>query len=140
MRSSNLNGLKFWPEEKKQGNLMNKIMVFLKQNYSAILKLTLGLFLLYWVVFVLTPKAGLSEEQKNQLDSLNIAIQQLHEDNLKLEGKISDFNNELNQVDNNLSKLKNQKTIIKEIYHEKISNIDKLTFREVDSFFTNRYK
>lgn len=119
---------------------MNKIMVFLKQNYSAILKLTLGLFLLYWVVFVLTPKAGLSEKHKNQLDSLNIAIKQLHEDNLKLEGKISDFNNELNQVDNNLSKLKNQKTIIKEIYHEKISNIDKLTFREVDSFFTNRYK
>lgn len=78
--------------------------------------------------------------QKQQFDSLNQVIRQLHQDNLKFESKISNFNEEINQVDKNISKIKNQKTIVKEIYHEKISNVDKLTSREVDSFFTNRYK
>lgn len=119
---------------------MHKVIVFLKENYLSIFKILGGLFLLYWIVFILTPKAGLSEKHKNQLDSLNIVIKQLHEDNLKLENKISNFNQEIEQIDNNISKLKNQKTIIKEIYNEKISNIDKFTSREVDSFFTNRYK
>ena len=76
---------------------------------------------------------------KQQLDSLNLIIKQLHEDNLKLESKISDFNEEIKEVDAHIGKIKGQKTIVKEIYHEKISNVDKLTVRELDSFFTDRY-
>ena len=82
----------------------------------------------------------MAADQKQQLDSLNVVIKQLHEDNLKLEDKISDFNNEIDKVDESIGKIKNQKTIVKEIYHEKISNVDKLTAREIDSFFTDRYK
>jgi len=120
--------------------MLNKIIFFLKGNYSIILKGLFGLFVLYYLIFFLTPNVRMSAGQKQQLDSLNQVIKQLHEDNLKLEIKISDFNEEINQVDANISKIKNQKTIVKEIYHEKISNVDKLTSREVDSFFTDRYK
>ena len=82
----------------------------------------------------------MSVSQKEQLDSLNVVIKQLHEDNSKLEDKISDFNKEIDEVESNISKIKVQKTIIKEIYHEKISNVDKFTTHQIDSFFANRYK
>jgi hypothetical protein len=119
---------------------MNKIFNFLKNNYKNILKVIFGLFILYYLIFFLTPNVKMSADQKQQLDSLNVVIKQLHEDNLRLENKISDFDKEINEVDQNISKIKNQKTIVKEIYHEKISNVDKLTVRELDSFFTDRYK
>jgi vacuolar-type H+-ATPase subunit I/STV1 len=81
----------------------------------------------------------MSASQKQQLDSLNVVINKLHEDNLKLEGKISEFNEEIKEVDNHIGKIKGQKTIVKEIYHEKINSVDKLTVRELDSFFTDRF-
>ena len=78
-------------------------------------------------------------EHKNQLDSLNIVIKQLHNDNLQLENKIQKFEFDIQEIDSNISRIKNQKTLIKEYYHEKINSVDKLTISEIDSFFTNRY-
>ena len=120
--------------------MINKILEILKDNYKTILKVIFGLFILYYLIFFLTPRVQMAADQKQQLDSLNVVIKQLHEDNLKLEDKIADFNNEIDKVDESIGKIKNQKTIVKEIYHEKISNVDKLTTREIDSFFTDRYK
>lgn len=113
---------------------------FLKSNYKTVLKGLFGLFVLYYIIFFLTPKVRMSAESKQQLDSLNVVINKLHQDNLKLENKISNFNKEIEEVDNNINNIKVEKTIIKEIYHEKISNVDKLTVSELDSFFANRYK
>lgn len=120
--------------------MLTKVLNFIKEHYKTILKVVFGLFILYYLIFFLTPRVQMAADQKQQLDSLNVVIKQLHEDNLKLEDKISEFDNEIEQVDQSISKIKNQKTIVKEIYHEKISNIDKLTSREIDSFFTDRYK
>ena len=119
--------------------MIEKILNFIKDNYKTILKVSLALFLLYWIIFVLTPKVQIAADQKQQLDSLNVVIKQLNENNSKLENKISDFNQSIKEVDNHINSIKGQKTIIKEIYHEKISNVDKLTIHELDSFFTNRY-
>jgi len=118
---------------------MSKILNFLKSNYKLILQVSFGIFVLYYLIFFLTPNVRMSASQKQQLDSLNVVINKLHEDNLKLEGKISEFNEEIKEVDNHIGKIKGQKTIVKEIYHEKINSVDKLTVRELDSFFTDRY-
>lgn len=120
--------------------MIKKIIDILKVNYKTILKVIFGLFILYYIIFFLTPRVQMAADQKQQLDSLNVVIKQLHEDNIKLENKISDFNSEIDKVDESIGKIKNQKTIVKEIYHEKISNVDKLSSPEVDSFFANRYK
>lgn len=122
-----------------QFNPMEKIIQFLKSNYKTIIKIVFGIFILYYLIFFLTPRVQMSVDQKQQLDSLNVVIKQLHEDNLKLESQISDFNQKINEVDNHIDKIKGQKTIVKEYYHEKINSVDKLTVRELDSFFTDRY-
>ena len=120
--------------------MLDKILNFLKTHYKTIVKVIFGLFILYYLIFFLTPKVKMSVEQKKQIDSLNVLIKNLHEDNLRLENKISDFNQEIENIDINIKGIKGQKTIVKEIYHEKISNVDKLTVAELDSFFANRYK
>ena len=121
---------------------MQKIINFLKQNYYylTILKVVFGLFVLYYLIFFLTPKVNMSVAQKQQLDSLSILVNQLHEDNVELEKEIDEYNKKIDEVDNHIDKIKGQKTVVKEIYHEKISSVDKLTVRELDSFFTDRYK
>lgn len=82
----------------------------------------------------------MSVEQKNQIDSLNILVKDLHQDNLRIEREISQFDNEVTKIDQNIQNIKGQKTIIKEYYHEKISNVDKLSVPELDSFFAKRYE
>ena len=121
---------------------MQKIINFLKQNYYylTILKVVFGLFVLYYLIFFLTPKVNMSVAQKQQLDSLSILVNQLHEDNVELEKEIDEYNKKIDEVDNHIDKIKGQKTVVKEIYHEKINSVDKLTVRELDSFFTDRYK
>lgn len=120
--------------------MISTVINFFKTNYLTILKGMFGLFVLYYLIFFLTPNIKMIANQKQQLDSLNVVIKGLHKDNLMLESKISNFNREIQKVDKNIGKIKGQKTVVKEIYHEKISNVDKLTVRELDSFFTDRYK
>lgn len=79
-------------------------------------------------------------DQKQKIDSLNILINKMNEENKNLEYKIDEFQSQIIDIDNNIDKIKGQKTIIKEIYHEKINNVDKLSISELDSFFANRYK
>lgn len=119
---------------------MYNIWNFIVTNYKTIIKVTFGIFLLYWIVFVLTPKSTMSVDQKQALDSLNIKIEQLHKDNLSLENDIDFYNLKITEIDENIDRVKSQKTIIKEYYHEKINNVDKLTDVELDSFFANRYQ
>lgn len=119
---------------------MNNVLNFLKKNYMTILKVGFGLFILYYLIFFLTPKVSMSEYEKQQIDSLNVLIKQLHQDNLELEKEIDEYNDKIDKVDVNIKNIKGQKTIVKEIYHEKINSVDKLTVRELDSFFTDRYK
>jgi hypothetical protein len=45
----------------------------------------------------------------------------------------------LNLLDEKVSKVKNKETIIREYYHERISQPGKYTPQQVDSFFKDRY-
>jgi len=119
---------------------MQKIINFLKENFMTILKVLFGLFVLYYLIYFLTPKVNMSVDQKKQLDSLNVLVKQLHEDNVELEKEINEYDKKIDELDNHIDKIKGQKTVVKEIYHEKINSVDKLTVRELDSFFTDRYK
>lgn len=120
--------------------MVQKFLDFLKVNYKVIFLGIIGLFVLYYLIFLITPNVKMSSEQTKKIDSLNMVIKKMNEDNLRLEKKITDFNIEIQDINNNINNIKGQKTIVKEYYHEKINSVDKLTIRELDSFFSNRYK
>lgn len=119
---------------------LNVLGSFFSKNYKTLLFLLFGLFLTYWVIFVITPSVTMSNKEKTQIDSLNVVIQGLHKENLKLDSTVLNLNNEIKLVDKQIEKLKNKKVTIKKEYHEKITRVDNYTDSELDSFFSDRYK
>jgi hypothetical protein len=113
---------------------------FVTKNYKIILAVLFGLFVLYWLMFVLTPKMNMSVEEKAKIDSLNVLILEMNKNQQILDDKIDGINEEIVEVDNDINKIKGQKTVVKEIYHEKINRVDNLTEPELDEFFSDRYK
>ena len=97
------------------------------------------LFTAYWIFFVLTPNSELAEQTYKKIDSLNNNIKVLEEAQKKLDSNITNFNNQITELDKGIDRIKNQKETIKEIYHETINNVDNYNGNQLDSFFTNRY-
>ena len=120
-------------------DILKKVVDFFKSNYKFLIYAGLGLFLLYWILFILTPKIEMSAESTQAIDSLNTHIQAIEEAQKELDGKIEEYGQEINQVENRITEIKSQKTTIKEIYHEKISSVNSYSDQQLDSFFTERY-
>ena len=118
---------------------MQTVLNFLKGNYKTLVKLVFGIFILYYLIFFLTPRVQMAADEKAKIDSLNTLIEEIHKDQLKLDSTIDGYNQKIDEVDDHIGKIKGQKTIVKEIYHEKINNVDKLSNPQLDSFFSNRY-
>lgn len=113
---------------------------FVTKNYKMILAVVFGLFILYWIMFVLTPKMNMSVEEKAKIDSLNVLIMEMNKNQQILDDKIDGINEEIVEVDKDLDKIKDKKTVVKEIYHEKINSVSNFTEPELDGFFSDRYK
>lgn len=120
--------------------ILNTLGSFFSKNYKTLLFLLFGLFLLYWVIFIITPSVTMSNKEKSQIDSLNVVIQGLYKENLKLDSTVLNLNNEIKLVDKQIEEIKNKKVTVKKEYHEKITRVDNYTEPELDSFFSDRYK
>jgi predicted PurR-regulated permease PerM len=120
-------------------NFTTTVLNFLKKNWKFILGAIFALFLIYWLMFFLTPKVEMSVESKQKIDSLTTYVKEIEEEQAALDDKIDVFGQEVNNIENNIIKIKSQKETIREIYHEKINSVNTYTDVELDSFFANRY-
>lgn len=112
---------------------------FMLNNYKTILKVFISIFVLYWMIFILTPSVKMSSELKQKIDVLDKHIDSLEIEQKKIDEDIRIFNESVINIDKKISNIKQEKTIIKEIYHEKITAVDNYTSDELDSFFAKRY-
>ena len=119
--------------------MINTVLNFLKTHYMTILKVVFGLFIIYWLLFFLTPKVQMAAESKQAIDSLNVEIKEIEKEQDSLSNSISEYKEEINLLDEHISTIQSRKTIIKEIYHEEIKRIDSYNDRKLDSFFAVRY-
>ena len=119
--------------------MINTVLNFLKTHYMTILKVVLGLFIVYWLLFFLTPKVQMVAESKQAIDLLNVEIKEIEKEQDSLSNSISEYKEEINLLDQHISTIQSQKTIIKEIYHEEIKRVDSYNDRKLDSFFAVRY-
>jgi hypothetical protein len=60
--------------------MVQTILNFIKGNYKSILKGIVGLFILYWVIYVLTPTMQMSVQEKQKIDSLNLVIRDIYKE------------------------------------------------------------
>lgn len=96
------------------------------------------------LIIFLIPKyfSPIIDNQKqtfDKIDSLNNIIKDIQSHQLKLDSSINNFNSMIDEVDSSIKNIKGQKTIIKEIYHEKINSVSSYTNKQIDSFFSGRY-
>ena len=123
----------------KREKIITESKKFILANYKTVIKIAFALFLLYWIIYILTPNIKMSADSKEKIDALNIQIDSLESGQKRLDENIKVFNQEIIKVDKKISNIKQEKTIIKEIYHEKITDVDNYTDDELDSFFAKRY-
>jgi peptidoglycan hydrolase CwlO-like protein len=119
---------------------METVKNFIIKNYKTIITVLVGLFLLYWVIFILTPRNTMVIEDRKKIDSLNNVVNEMYKEQDKLENKIIDINKDIDKIENNVTKIKKDKTKVANKYHEEIIRVDEYTEPELDSFFSNRYK
>lgn len=119
---------------------MEKFKNFIVKNYKTILMVILGLFIVYWVIFIFTPLNTMNSEDKTKIEALDKKIDSLTKSQNVLETEIKNLNNEVDKIDDNISKIKSNKDKTGKKYHEEINRVDKYSERELDEFFSNRYK
>ena len=118
---------------------MSKILNFISTNYKTILQLGFGIFVVYWMIFFLTPKIEMSEVDRYKIQQIDEFVKKTYENQLKLDSSIKEFNEEIEVVEMNIKRIKGEKTVIREIYHEEINRVNDYSDKQLDSFFTNRY-
>lgn len=118
---------------------MSKILNFISTNYKTILQLGFGIFVVYWMIFFLTPKIEMSEVDRYKIQQIDEFVKKTYENQLKLDSSIKEFNEEIEVVEMNIKRIKGEKTVIREIYHEEINRVNEYSDKQLDSFFTNRY-
>ena len=119
---------------------METVKNFIVKNYKSILAGLVGLFLLYWFIFILTPKNTMLKEDRQRIKILNEKIERINKEQDTLEFKITELEKEVTLIETKVKKIKKEKNKIAIKYHEKIKRVDSYTESELDSFFTNRYK
>jgi hypothetical protein len=69
---------------------METIKNFIIKNYKTIISVLVGLFLLYWVIFILTPLNTMAITDSKKIDSLDNVVNEMYKEQDKLENKITD--------------------------------------------------
>jgi hypothetical protein len=109
------------------------------KNYKSILYLVIGIGLVYLMVLIFTPKPEMSELDKYKLDQLNKDINEIKNNQIKLDSTITRYEKEISKIDSTIATVRNQKTIIKEYYKEKGEQINGMKPSQIDSLFHKRY-
>ena len=113
---------------------------FLTTNFKYILFVAVGLFVMYWMVYLFTPKPQMSELDKYKLEQINKDIDSILKNQQQLDKRIEGYKSQLSKIDSTIAQVKNQKTIIKEYYKDKEEEISKMKRDQIDSLFHKRYK
>lgn len=113
----------------------------LKDTFDSIFKLLVLVAIIYVVWFLLKPNGNtkIDDTYKKNIDSLAKVIDNIEKKQEILYQEIKVLNDDILKTDERISNIKQEKTIVKQIYHEKIKTVDTYNDTELDSFFTKRY-
>lgn len=113
----------------------------LKDTFDGVFKLLVLVSIIYVIWFLLNPNgnAKINNTYKKDIDSLEKVIDNIEKKQEILYQEIKNLNDDVLKTDERISNIKQQKTIVKQIYHEKINNVDTYNDTELDSFFSKRY-
>lgn len=117
----------------------NPVIEFFKNNYKVILIGLLVLFLLYWMIFILTPLTKMNEESRFEIRELNKKIEEVKTQQEVLQTEIEKYEKKIEETNYNLKQIKQIKINVGNEYGKKINSVTNYTNTELDRFFTERY-
>lgn len=113
---------------------------FLLKNYKDILLVLMTIILTIILIRTFKPVEDRSELLKYKLDQLDININNMKKLQLQLNDSISNYKKDIEKIDENILKIKSEKTTINNYYEQKKEEIIGMTKKDVDSSFKQRYK
>jgi peptidoglycan hydrolase CwlO-like protein len=79
------------------------------------------------------------KELKASIDSLTVVNKKLMESQQHMDSAITAYESQVNQIDNHISHIKSQTTIVNKYYNDLGQQVDQYVPNQVDSFFHQRY-
>lgn len=117
----------------------NMVINFLKSNYKNI-GIGFGiLFVLYWTIFILTPSVKMTEVAVYELEKLDGEIETIMEKQEVLYTQIEQYEEQLIQMDENITQINDKKNVIAGEYGEKISAAKSFDAKQLVAFLSERY-
>jgi len=118
---------------------MSNIQNIIKEYLPFVIKVSVGLFLLYWFFYFTTPSTEMSKEDQARIDSLIDKVNDIKEEQQRLDNEIFGHENQVNIIADSILKLKKTKNTINEFYATEVNRISSYSDNQVDSFFSARY-
>jgi peptidoglycan hydrolase CwlO-like protein len=113
------------------------IKEFLIKNVKTIFYVLTWGILVYIILFGRGSKTD--EVYKEKLLNIEKGIHDIEKSQKQINNQIGLFNSEMERIQDRITELDGEKIVIKEIYYEKINNVNKYSDKQLDSFFTERY-
>lgn len=117
----------------------NLIINFVKTHYKTLGFVGGGLFILYWIIFILTPSVKMSSEAVAELKQLDSEIETIIEKQEVLYTEIEKYEEQLVQMDENISQINDDKDVIAGQYGEKINAAKSFDAKQLVAFLSERY-
>jgi septal ring factor EnvC (AmiA/AmiB activator) len=115
-------------------------MEFFKKYYKEIIQGCLGLLLVFLLIRTFMPIEDKSELLKYKLEQLDQNINKKKQLQLQLNDSITSYKKDIDKIDENILKIKAEKTTINNFYEQKKEKIEGMAKQEIDSSFKQRYK
>ena len=112
---------------------------FVVNHYKTISIVLGGLFLLYWIIFILTPVVQMSEQSVEQLKKIDENISNLEFENEILQSEIVEFQEQIESVNENIEEIDEIKITLANDYGKKISNARSYNYDELVRFLSELY-
>ena len=115
------------------------IVDFFKQYYKQVGIGLLVLFVLYWLIFILTPSVEMSNVAVEEIKKLDQEIGTIKLEQNILYNEILQYEEQLDVMDENISQINNTQNKISGEYGEKINAARSYDYQQLVAFLSKRY-
>lgn len=112
---------------------------FVINHYKTILFVLGGLFVFYWIVFIMTPAIKMSEQSVEELKKIDENISNLEFENKILQSEIVEFQEQIETINENIEEIEDIKVTIANDYGKKINGARSFNNSELIRFLSERY-
>jgi len=115
------------------------MMELLKNKWKEITLILFGVILVFLLVYVLTPRKGMSELNKYKLEQIDKHINEMKNLQKSLGDSIQSYQHKIDEIDEKISHIKVERKEVNNFYTQKREEIKNADKKQIDSLLRSRY-